>query len=539
MKQYRTNYPMLSLMLNDRKLTRRQFIASASALGLSLTSASALWSTTVGATPKSGGHLKAGIGGANASDTLNPATFNDTFMISVAYSIRDNLTTVAGDNTVQGAVAESWEPNATATRWVFKLRDGVEFSNGKVVEPKDVIASINLHRGKDSTSGAKGLLGGIEKIVADGKDKVVFELNSGNADFPYLMTDYHLNILPVTKNGAIEPDTTVGTGAYLLEEFEPGIRAVLKRNPNRWDQSVGFVESAELIAINDASARQTALMTGQVHVISKPDLKTLKLMERKEQVRVVDVPGRIWHAAVMHINKPPFDNNHFRLALKYGINREQYLDKILNGYGTLGNDHPISPAMRYHAEDIPQRSYDPERAKMHLNKAGYDGGSIDLHAANVFPGGVNAAVLYKEHTKRAGIDINVVQEPTDGYWSDVWNVLPFTMVWWGPRITEDLILSLAYLSDSNWNDTRIKNERLDSLIDHARSELDEKKRVEMYREIQLIIRDEGGHVVPAFANLVQVVSDKVGVPKDGEGNWKIAGSWELDGGHFVKRWWLT
>jgi peptide/nickel transport system substrate-binding protein len=73
----------------------------------------------------------------------------------------------------------------------------------------------------------------------------------------------------------------------------------------------------------------------------------------------------------------------------------------------------------------------------------------------------------------------------------------------------------------------------------AMAELNDKMRAEMYREIQLIIRDEGSDVVLAFANLVQAVSDKVGVPKNSAGTWKIAVSWEMGGGHFIKRWWLV
>jgi len=482
--------------------------------------------------------MRAGVSGANAADSLDPTTFSDTFMLTVGFSTRDNLTAVASDNLLEGAVAESWEPSDDAATWVFNLRKGVEFSNGKSLDPEDVIASINLHRGEESKSYAKGVVAGIDEIVADGKGKVVFKLKSGDADFPYILTDYHLNIVP-SKDGKVDWQSGAGTGAYTLEEFEPGVRATFKLNPNRWQHDVGFVESAELIGINDANSRQTALVSGEVDAITKPDLKTIDLLKRNESVQIVDVPGRIWHAGIMHVDTAPFDDKDLRLALKYAIDREEYLQKILQGYGVLGNDNPISPAFRYYAADIPQRAYDPDKAKHHLKKAGYEGAQLDLHAGEVFPGAVSAAEFYQQHAMKAGININIVRHPADGYWSDVWNVLPFTMVWWGPRITEDLILSLAFLGGSSWNDTRINIARLDELIIGARAELDDNKRAEMYREVQLIIRDEGGDVVPAFTNLVQAVSDKVGVPKDDAGNWQIAGSWEMDGGHFIKRWWMT
>jgi peptide/nickel transport system substrate-binding protein len=525
-------------MLGKRRTSRRDFIRDAVALGLSATAASALWSKTAKATPQSGGHLKAGVSGANAADSLDPTTFSDTFMLSVGFSIRDNLTAIASDNSVEGAAAESWEPSADATKWVFNLRKGVEFSNGKSLEAGDVIASINQHRGEDTKSGAKGVVAAIDDIVADGKDKVVFKLKSGDADFPYILSDYHLNILP-NKDGEVDWRSGVGSGAYILEEFQPGIRAILKRNPNRWQQEIGFVESAELVAVNDANARQTALVSGELDAINKPDLKTIHFLKQSKAVQVVDVPGRLWHAAIMQVNAAPFDDNNLRMALKYGIDREEYLQKVLKGYGTLGNDNPIGQAFRYHAADIPQRKYDPDKARYHLKKSGHANTQLNLHTGELFPGAVSASELYQHQAEKAGLDIKLVRHPADGYWSEVWNVLPFTWVWWGPRITEDLILSLAFLGSSSWNDTRIDIDRLNKLIVGARAELDDKKRAEMYREVQLIIRDEGGDVVPAFANLLQAVSDKVGVPKDDSGNWKIAGSWEMDGGHFIKRWWLA
>jgi peptide/nickel transport system substrate-binding protein len=159
---------------------------------------------------------------------------------------------------------------------------------------------------------------------------------------------------------------------------------------------------------------------------------------------------------------------------------------------------------------------------------------VNLSSADfLFSGAVDAAVLYKSNAAKAGIEINVDREPGDGYFSQIWMVKPWYTSYWGTRATEDMILSIAYLSTASWNETRHKNEKLDKLIIEARGELDEQKRTEMYREVQLIIRDEGGVVVPAFANMVMAVGANVGTGES------IGASWDLDGGHCVKRWWLT
>jgi peptide/nickel transport system substrate-binding protein len=515
--------------MNVAEMDRRTVLIG----GTALATAAALPLRRAHAQPKKGGHMKIGIGGGGTSDSLDPATFDATFMITTGNSFRNNVTEIGPDNTLQGALVESWEPSNDAKTWIFKLRKGVEWHNGKPLEPEDIIASLNLHRGEQSKSGAKGVVAGIAGIKADGKDGVIFTLESSDADFPYILTDYHLNIVPA-KDGKADWQSGIGTGAYTLEHFEPGVRAEVKLNPNRWQQEVGFVDSAEILLVNDPNARQNGVVTGELHGANRVDLKTVGLLKREPTVRILDVPGQLHHVFPMNMEVAPFDNNDVRLALKLAIDREEYLQKILKGYGTLGNDSPIGPPFRYHASDIPQRTYDPDKAKHHLKKAGMETVKVNLSSADfLFSGAVDAAVLYQSHAAKAGIEINVKREPGDGYFSQIWMVKPWYTSYWGTRATEDMILSIAYLSTASWNETRQKNEKLDKLIIGARGELDEQKRTEMYREVQLIIRDEGGVVVPAFANMVMAVGANVGTSEN------IGASWDLDGGHCVKRWWLT
>jgi len=512
-------------------VSRREFMVGGSALGLSLLAFPALWPSKVNAAPVNGGHLRAGLAGASASNSLDATTFDDTFMISIGFSIRDNLIELGQDNLAKPALAESWEPSPDAAKWVFRLRKGVTFSNGKPLAAEDIIASINAHRGEKSKSGAKGLVSGIKDIKKDGNDLVVFELSSGNADFPYILTDYHLNIAPA-KDGKADFLSGVGTGLYLLTSFEPGVRASLKRNPNAWQTDFGFFDSAEFIAVNDGNARLTALISGAVDVINRVELKMVGKLKQVQHVRVLDVPSRRHYTLPMFADVAPFDNHDVRMALKYAIDRQEFLKKVLHGYGQIGNDHPLGPAFRYHAADIPQRRYDPDKAKYHLKKAGLKSLSVDYHCSDgAYVGAVDAGVLYKESALKAGIDINVVQEPSDGYWSNVWLKKPFCASNWGSRPIEDMILSLAYLSDAKWNESHFRSEQLDKLILSARAELDETKRREIYREIQLIIRDEGSVIVPGFANVVQGLSSKIGTSD------QIGGGWDMDGGQFLKRWW--
>ena len=180
---------LLSRMLNDRRATRREFKVGAVALALSSSAAATLWSKTAKASPKKGGHLISALVGGSTTDNMDQQTWTDTFMISVARATRDSLVEVGQDNSAQPGLAESWEASDDAAEWRFKLRSGVEFSNGKSLTTEDVVASINVHRGEETKSGAKGVFEAIGDVTADG-NVIVIKLNGPNADFPFLLTDF-------------------------------------------------------------------------------------------------------------------------------------------------------------------------------------------------------------------------------------------------------------------------------------------------------------------------------------------------------------
>jgi peptide/nickel transport system substrate-binding protein len=148
------------------------------------------------AEPKKGGKFRIALGSGATTDTLDPATYPDTFNGIWGWaSIRSSLTEVAADGSIVGDLAESFEASKGATIWAFKLRKGVQFHNGKSVTAEDVVASINHHRGETSKSAAKSLLKAVTDVKADGADTVLVTLSDGNADFAYVASDYHIPIM--------------------------------------------------------------------------------------------------------------------------------------------------------------------------------------------------------------------------------------------------------------------------------------------------------------------------------------------------------
>ncbi len=497
-------------MLSNTGLSRRGFLGGAAALGaMSVTAGGLLVPATAHAAdePKRGGHLKLGLKGGATSDTLDPAAYSASVLFVVGRLWGDTL--IESDPKTGAAlpsIATAWEPSADASVWTFKLRNDVAFHDGTKMTPADIVATLKRHADANSKSGALGLLSSIKTIEEKAGD-LVLTLTEGNADLPLVLSDYHLIIQP--KGGVDNPAAAIGTGPYKLAKFEPGVRATFEKNPNDWRSDRGYVESVEIIVMNDTTARVAALSSGQVHFVNNIDPKTVPLLKRAPKVEIVRNAGKGFYAFLMHCDTAPFDNNDLRLALKYAIDRQAILDKVLGGYGTLGNDYPVNGNYALAPDDIEQRAYDPDKAAFHFKKSGVDRPVLLRTSDAAFAGAVDAAILFQESAKKAGIQIEVKREPEDGYWTNVWNAQPFCATYWGGRPTQDSRYSTSYLSTAEWNDTRFKRPDFDKLLLQARSELDETKRKAIYRTMALMVRDEGGLILPMFNDFVNAATKNV------------------------------
>ena len=206
----------LQRLFSEGRISRREFIARVSALGLMAAVSPALLSSEAkAAAPKKGGRFRMGLAGGSTTDSLDPGTLPDMVPQMANRQLRNSLVETNYKSEPIPELAESWDSTPDATKWTFKLRKGVEFHNGKTLDAEDVVFSINHHRGKDSKSAAKGIVDPIKDIKADGKYTVVFELSGGNADFPFIMSEYHLSMIPAGTKGA-DLEKGIGTGPYML-----------------------------------------------------------------------------------------------------------------------------------------------------------------------------------------------------------------------------------------------------------------------------------------------------------------------------------
>jgi len=482
-------------------ISRRQLLGGASAL-VAAGAAGFAPGAAQAAGPRKGGLIKFGLEGGAQDNVLDPGTYGTQFVQSAGYMWGNGLVEIDGQGKLIPELAVEWNPDATAKTWVFKIRSGVEFHNGKTLTAEDIAYSLNHHRKKDSKSLARSVFAGVSDIKATAPLEITVTLDSANVDLPGLMADYHLLIMP---DGG-DPNAGIGTGPYVIEKFEPGVIVRGKRNEKYWKAGRAHADVVEIIAINDIVARQSALQGGVVHFITRPDPK---LGKNNPALKWFDLPSAMHYLFAMRCDSAPFDNNDLRLAMKYAVDRQDLLTRVYANSGKLGNDHPVPAFDPMFSAEVPIRAYDPDKAKFHFKKSGFSG-PVQLSVSDAgFTSATAAATLYKEHAAKAGIDIALNRVPADGYWSDVWKKKPFCPAYWGGRVTAGLMLQAVYTSQSPNNETFWQRPAFDKLLAQAQAELNVARRKEMFHDLQMMLWEDGGTVQPLFANTLFATSAKV------------------------------
>jgi peptide/nickel transport system substrate-binding protein len=513
------------------RISRREFLGRAAALGTGAALISSMVASVearAAETPRKGGTLRLGLAGGSTTDSLEPGSYTDSVMIDVGHTLFNGLVEWDVSGKPVPELAESWEVKPGAKDWIFNIRKGVTFSNGKTLTADDVVYSLNMHRGK-TKSGAAGPFKAVSDVKKLTDNQIQVTLESGDADFAYVLTDYHVLVVP---DGYNDWSKAVGTGGYILDKFDPGVRITAKRNPNYWKADRAHVDAVDVTVINDSSARFNALKTGQVDAINRVDPQFVALLKKDANLELVRAPGG-WHTVIsMMQDRPPFDNLDLRLAMKYAIDREQIIKALFQGYGTIGNDHPIPKTDPYWNSELPQIKYDPDKAKFHFKKSGLVNPSILLQASDAaFAHAVDMALLFQQSAAKAGVKFDVKKEPADGFWDNVWLKGSCVTSYWGGRAAATQMLAVAYGPDAPWNESHFKNPRFTELLALARAETDEAKRKPMIWEMQAILHDDGATIVPAFRDWLDGHTKNVG-------GHTPHGGFDMNNGYISEQAWL-
>ncbi|GAA4071830.1 ABC transporter substrate-binding protein [Actinomadura miaoliensis] len=482
--------------------------AAALAAGLALT-LSGCGGGDDGAAASSGGDtLRYVAVGAPATAINDPhgGIGNQSDLIRFAL-LYDVLTKPKPDGTTEYRLATSITPDATLTRWTVRLRENAAFTDGRPVRAVDVLFSLRrVHRKAAENFGRLRMFDMARSRVVD-DHTLQLVTTKPYAEVPRALESVTF-VVPEGTTSFDKPPA--GSGPYRMTGGTPQ-HAVLERN-DRWWGPRPPTRRIEVRAVADPQARAQAIVSGQADVAGSVGPASARQAQGNPNLKVVRRSGVVMYPFVMRLDRAPFDDPKVREAIKLATDRRELLDKVFLGYGEVGNDL-LTPADPSSPRDVPQRPRDVARAKELLRQAGHgDGLTLTLSTTTSYPGMDTAANLFAQQLREAGITVRVKMEPPDTYWTGVFAKSDFYTGYFGGIPFLD-VARVSLLGDAPTNETAWKRPAWDAAFDKALATRDEQKRRAEFGTLQRQLRDDGGYVVWAAGDGLDLTSARVaGLP---------------------------
>jgi peptide/nickel transport system substrate-binding protein len=471
---------------------------------------------------RAGGALRVGATGGGAKDTIDAHLPTADPDIMRQWNMYESLAVrTPGFSELQMLLAESIEADSKPDSWTVRLKDGITFHNGKSVTADDVIFSLQrITDPKEPKVGAASIgyidAENIKKLDAR---TVRIPLKFANAGFPDDLGQYFNAIVPTDY----DPEKPVGTGPFKYKSFTAGQRSVFVKNPDYWETGKPYVDELTIIDFPVDTARVNALLGGQVDAIDNLPASQVASVKGNGNLRVLISQTGAWQPFTMRIDAKPFDDVKVRQAFRLIVDREQMVQQVLNGQGRVANDlyAPYDPA---YAKDLPQRKQDLEQAKSLLQQAGQANLTVELVTAPVFQGIVEAAQVFAEQAKGAGVTVKVRKVDSGTFYGDNYLKWEFAQDFWATR-TYLAQVAQGDLPGSPFNETHWGKGEFEDLIQKARAELDDAKRREILHQAQEMQYEQGGYIIPYFSNIIDAYSAKLGGFKEAKSGFPFGNYW--------------
>lgn len=491
-----------------RGASRRDLLKMLMASGVGIAAGGSLLASAgaaVAQTPKSGGDLVVAGWSASTADTLDPAKASLSTDYARCCAFYNRLTFMNEAGEIEMELADTLESDDAKT-WQIKLKPDVTFHNGKTLDSADVVYSLKRHMDDSVGSKARSMAEQMVEISAVDDRTVKIVLSSANADLPTILALHHFMII---ADGTTDFSTANGTGAFTCEEFEPGVRSIGLKNPNYFKPEGPYVESFEFFAIPDNNARVNALLSGDIQLAGAINARSVRKLENQPSVTTAISQPSNYTNLNIRLDMDPGAKAGFIEGMKHLVNRELILQSVLRDFGEIGFDQPIPSANPYHNPNLTPKEFDPERARSLFKKAGLLDQTIPVIASSAATSSIDMATIIQQEASGIGLELDVQRVPADGYWSNYWLESPVHFGNINPRPTPDTYFSLLYASDAPWNESRYESEKFDSMMIEARGLLDEEKRTEIYWEMQEMIANDAGTIIPAFMSVIDGQSNKL------------------------------
>lgn len=439
---------------------------------------------------------------------FDPALYSAFPEYNTGHAIYDGLVRVDAGLVPQPHLAESWEVTDDGLTWTFNLRSGVMFHHGKEFTADDAAFTIGRLIDEEVGSPLASTLSMIDSAEAVDAKTLQLNLSSPNGDLALLLGAPQARVVPSDRTQDDFRNDPVGTGPFTLVDHIPGDRTTFAANPDYWGAGP-FVDGMEFLAMPEATTQVQAISGGQIDIMWQVGAENIGTLDAADGVDVLQVASGAYQTIAMQSDVAPYDDQRVREAVRMCVNREGMLQAVLQGVGSVGNDHPV-PEFNPFVADIPLKAADVEGAKALLAEAGYpDGVDLTLTTSTVRAGMVEFATALQAMCEPAGIRITLDTAPPDNYWSEVWLNRPFFASNWGFRPSIDETFSLKYTSTAKWNEGNYFNDDLDAAVAEGRASSDDAVRKAAYGTAQQILHDDGAVIVSYFKPTIQAQRSNV------------------------------
>lgn len=503
----------------ERGMTRQDLFRRAAALGIVVTGGSfgPLTEAAFAATQiKRGGTFRIAVSGGSTDfiDGQHIVAKSDIARLMTGW---DGLAYFDENYKIRLSLAEELRAEK-ANQYLIRVRDGVEFHNGKTLTIDDVIYSIKRTKNAKLKLFGNAGLGAIDLKRIKKLDKRTCRLVLSRADVTLMeaFAQYFQGIVPVGyQPNAVGkgPLRFIGTGPYKVKSFTPGRESLHEKNENYWRNGQPYFDQIRIINFPDDAAKVNALLSGQIDAMTDVPFAQVPVVRRRSNLRVYTAQTGAWTPLCMRVDVAPYNDVRVRRALRLLINRPQVVSQGLSGFGRVGNDiySPFDPA--YAGDDFPQRRYDPDQARSLLRQAGQEGLSIELVTSPADTGMVEGSTIFAQNAKAGGVNVTVRNVDGGTFYGDQYLKWPFSADYWGTRNYLQQVaagvLKTAPFNETHW-DQYSGYRRFESLYRQALATVNEKKRAEIIREMQRMEYQDGGLIVWGFKNLTDAYSTKVG-----------------------------
>ncbi|KAA9000660.1 ABC transporter substrate-binding protein [Affinibrenneria salicis] len=419
-------------------------------------------------------------------DPIRTTQNEDNWVFS---NVLDRLVWVDKSGTaLEPALAESWTISPDRKVYTFKIR-ATKFSDGTPVSASDAAFSL-LRLRDDENSLWRDPFMIMDKVEAPDAHTLVITLKEPSV--PFLSQLALPNASIISKKALTEmgeeafAEKPVGSGAFSIKEWVRGDRVVLEKNPRYWQASRVKLDGVEWLTIPDDNTRMLKVQAGELDAAISVPFSRIASLQKDPNLQVELEPStREDHLLINHehgaLAKPEV-----RQALDFAIDKDAVVKTVTFGYGQVANSYIPAGALYHYADNL-RRPYDPEKAKKMLAEAG----AANLKLNYVVNAGDEVdeqiAILLQQQLAKAGVTVNLQKVDPSQSWSMlVSGDYDISVMYWTNDILDpDQKTTFVLGHDANMNYmTRYHNDKVKALVAAARVEMDEKKREQIYIDLQ-------------------------------------------------------